>query len=158
MAFITVFGAIVVALIYTKPWRHDNTCANNLTITSPRAGQYVANGLQGVEVTGTACGMSRKTGWLFDYDPNDGYYYLDYSTSSPTPVAVNNGGWAYYDTDIGNPGDKNQTYGITAVLASPSCTNELENAKPDSAGDFRFNTFPPGCQVEVTVDVVVTYP
>ena len=102
--------------------------------------------------------MGGKTGWLFDYDPDDGYYYLDYSTSSPSPVAVSNGSWAYYDTPIGNEGDQNQTYQITAVLASDACTNVLENATPDSAGDVRFMTFPSGCQVEDSVGVLVSYP
>jgi hypothetical protein len=102
--------------------------------------------------------MSGRTGWLFDYDPNDGYYYLDYSTNSPSPVAIADGNWAYYDTPIGNKGDRNQTYGITVVLATGACTKALEKSKPDSAGDFRFKTFPSGCQVVDTVDVVVNYP
>jgi hypothetical protein len=157
-AIIAALGAIIAALITTQPWHHDNPCTTNLIIISPKGGRSVANGAQGIKITGTACGMSGKTGWLFDYDPNDQYFYLDYSTTLPSPVTVNNGNWAYYDMPIGNKGDQNQTYSITVVLASVACTNELEKAKPDSAGDFRFKTFPSGCQVEDTADVVVTYP
>ncbi len=162
IAIIGALGAIIAALVpvlITQPWHHDNPCAKNLTITSPRDGQSVASSpTRGVKITGTACDLKGSTGWLFDHDLNDGYYYLDYSTDSPSPVTDSNGSWAYYDTDIGSKGDKNVTYQIATVLASPVCTKELKRVKADSSGDFRFKNFPSGCQVEDTVDVVVTYP
>lgn len=158
LATIPVLGAIAVALIYVKPWSFVNPCSVNITITSPSDGQVVANGNKGVNVIGKACSMTGRTGWLFDYDPNDGYYYLDYQTSSPTPVAVNNGGWAFSDQPIGNSGDQHVTYGITAVLANATCTHQLQTLKPDSNGDFRLKTFPSGCQVDDTVQVFVTWP
>jgi hypothetical protein len=116
----------------------------------------VADGAQGIKVTGTSCDLNGSTGWLLDYDPTDGNYYLDNAADSPSPVAVDNGGWAYDDKPIGNPGDKDQTYGITIVLASPACARTLMAAKPDSAGDIKFKTLPPGCQPKDTVDVVVS--
>lgn len=158
-AIIAVLGGIIVALIYTKPWVHNNPCNVNLTITSPQAGQHLS-GSQGVEVTGTACDMNGLTGWLFDYDHQGQRYYMDdpANSRSNTPIVVDNGGWAYDDAPIGSPGDKNQTYGIAVVLASSSCTNDLEAAKPDHEGNIKFKTLPSGCQVEDSVDVVVTYP
>jgi hypothetical protein len=156
VAIVTSLGLIIAALIATKPWSHSNACAVNLKITSPSAGQQVS-GAQGIEVTGTACAMNGMTGWLFDYDPNDQHYYMDYS-DNPEPVVVGNGSWAYDDQPIGSPGDNDQAYGITAVLASPACTSKLENAKPDPEGDFPYKTLPDGCQAEDTVDVIVTYP
>ena len=58
-------------------------------------GQRVANGGQGVEVTGYACNMNGRTGWLFDYDYDadngDGYYYLNYTGSSHDPAIPGNG-------------------------------------------------------------------
>jgi hypothetical protein len=162
IAVIGALGLILAALIpvlIERPWHHDNPCTDNLAITSPSDGQTVTSSpTQGVKVTGTACNLNTRTGWLFDQDLDDGYYYVDYSTSFPTPVAVNNGSWAFYDAGIGNKGDKNVTYQITVVLASPLCTIELERAKPDSSGDFKFKNSPPGCQIEDTVAVVVTYP
>lgn len=162
IAIVGALGLILAALIpvlIAQPWHHDNPCAENLTITSPSDGQSVTSSLtQGVKVTGTACNLNGSTGWLFDHDLNDGYFYLDYSTSSPSPVTDNNGSWAYYDADIGNKGDKNVTYQITVVLASPMCTKELERAKTDSSGNIKFNNFPSGCQIEDTVGVIVTYP
>jgi hypothetical protein len=161
IAIVTALGLIIAALIATKPWVRNHPCSTNLEVTSPTAGQHVS-GAQGVEVTGTACGVNNGfTGWLFDYDINDEYYYMDYPTGSrnnAAPIIVGNGGWAYNDAPIGSRGDKNQTYGIAVVLAPPTCTNELKRAKLDAAVDIKFKTFPPGCQVEDTVDVVVTYP
>jgi hypothetical protein len=160
ITIIPALAAVIVALLYTKPWHHNNSCSTNLTITSPSGGQAV-DGAQGIEVTGTSCGMNGSTGWLFDYDLNDEHYYMDYPVNSPynaVPIIVSNGSWAYNDAPIGSPGDVNQTYGITAVLASPACTKELESAKPDSSGDIRLTNFPPGCKIETTVDVDVTYP
>lgn len=162
IAIIGALGLVLAALVpvlITKPWHHDNPCAESLTITSPRDGQLVTSSpTRGVEVTGTACNLNGSTGWLFDHDLNDGYYYFDYSTDFPTPVTSNNGGWAYYDSDIGNKGDNNVTYQITVVLASPMCANKLERVKADSSGDFKLKNFPSGCQIEDTVAVVVTYP
>jgi hypothetical protein len=160
VATVTSLGIVIAALIAAKPWSHSNPCTVNLKITSPSAGQQVS-GAQGIEVTGAACDMNGMTGWLFDYDLNDEHYYMDFSTSSinnADPIIVSNGNWAYDDRPIGSPGDNDQTYGITAVLASPTCTNMLKNAKPDPEGDIPFKILPAGCQVEDTVDVIVTYP
>jgi len=158
IAIITALGAIIVALIYVRPWSHPNPCSTNLTITTPDDGTSIANGAKGVEVTGEACGMNGRTAWLFDYDPNDQYYYFDYNTSSPSPVTNTNGGWAFVDQPVGNPGDVNQMYQITVVLASPACTNVLERIKPYAPESYRIKTFPAGCQVEDDTQVVVTYP
>jgi hypothetical protein len=158
-ALISALAALGVALLYAKPWSHPDSCPVNLTITSPSAGQAV-DGAEGIEVVGKSCGMSGSTGWLFDYDLSDEHYYMDYPVSSPNnaaPIIVSNGGWSYNDSPIGSPGDVNQTYGITVVLASPPCTKELESAKPDASGDIIFKTFPSGCKIEDAVDVEVTY-
>jgi hypothetical protein len=159
VAIIAALGVVIVALISAKPWHHNNPCPQILTITSPSAGQHV-DGAQGVEVTGKSCSMGESTGWLFDYDTNDEHYYMDYPVNSPdnaAPIIVSNGGWSYDDAPIGSPGDRDQTYGITVVLASSTCTKKLESAKPDAQGDIRYTSFPSGCMVETTVDVEVTY-
>lgn len=158
IAVIAAVGIAVAALIAAKPWHHANPCAMPLTVISPSAGQHV-NGAQGVEVTGKACDLDTATGWLFDYDLNDEHYYMDYPVNSPhnaAPIIVNNGSWSYNDAPIGSSGDQNQTYGITVVLASSTCTKKLKSAKPNSDGDIKFKSFPPGCKVETSVDVEVT--
>jgi hypothetical protein len=159
VAIISALAAVIVALIYVKPWQHPNPCRANLTITSPNPGQHV-DGAHGVEVTGRACNMSGLTGWLFDYGVDDEHYYMDYSTNSTNnaePIIVNNGRWAYHDGPMGTPGDRNRTYGITVVLASTTCTKELELAKPDTSRNIKFKRLPSGCKVEDSVNVDVTY-
>jgi hypothetical protein len=156
-AVITAVGGVAVALIDTQPWHHDNPCVNNLTVTSPSNGQSESSGKnEHIVVKGTACDMSGETGWLFWRD-TDGTYYLEFYNNPPVPTITGNGGWADTITDLGNPGDNDQEYGIDVVLASPTCTSELERAKPDSNGDIKFLTLPSGCQIEDNVDVIATY-
>jgi hypothetical protein len=158
-----VLAAIAGGLVATNhrwPWSPSNSaCRTNLSITSPRAGASV-NGSQGVRVAGVACNMSGQTGWLFDYDLQDHYYYMDFPVNStdPGPIVVGNGNWAYYDQPIGSRGDNKQTYAIAIVDASKACAGTLQSARPDPAGDIRFKSFPFGCQIENVTNVVVTYP
>jgi hypothetical protein len=157
VAIIAAFSTTGAALITTQPWHHDYLCTNNLTITSPGAGQSETGGNnEHILVKGTACGMNGKTGWLFWRD-TDGTYYLEYYNNPPIPTITSDGSWSYTVEDLGNPGDKDQQYGIIVVLASPACTNELERAKPDSNGDIKFKILPSGCQAEYNVDVDFTY-
>jgi hypothetical protein len=156
-AVITAAGGVAVALIQTQPWHHDNPCTNNFTITSPINGQLEVSGKnEHIIVKGTACDMSGNTGWLFWRD-TDGTYYLEFYNTPPVPTISGDGGWADTITDLGNPGDNDQEYGIAVVLASPTCTSELERAKPDANGDIAFRTLPSGCQIEDNVDVIATY-
>jgi hypothetical protein len=157
VAAIAALGATGAALVNTQPWHHENSCTNNLTITSPSAGQAETGGNnEHILVKGAACDMNGKTGWLFWQD-TDGTYYLEYFNNPPVPTVTSDGYWSYTIKDLGNPGDKNQQYGIAVVLASPLCTNELERAKPDSNGDIGFKVLPSGCQVDYNVDVNFTY-
>jgi hypothetical protein len=157
VAVIAALGATGAALVNAQPWRHGNSCPNSLNITSPSAGQSETGGKnENILVTGTACAMNGKTGWLFWQD-TDGTYYLEYYHNPPVPTITSNGSWSYAINDLGNIGDKNQQYGISVVLASPTCTNELERTKPDSNDDIGFKVLPSGCQVENTVDINFTY-
>ena len=157
VAIIAALGATGAALINTQPWHHDNACTNNLTITSPTGGQSETGGNnEHILVKGTACDMRGKTGWLFWRD-TDGTYYLEYFNNPPVPIITGDGAWSYTIEDLGNSGDKDQQYGITVVLASPTCTNELEGAKPDSNDSIGFRILPAGCQVVYNVDIDFTY-
>lgn len=159
-AIIAALAGSLVTTHHPWPWSSRNsTCRSNLTIRSPRGGSSI-NGSRGVKVKGVACDMSGQTGWLFDYDLEDHYYYMDFPVDStaPSPVVVGNGTWAYMDQPIGNPGDKNQTYGIAIVDASKSCSYKLQSAQSDSAGDVKFKSFPAGCQIDDVTNIFVTYP
>jgi hypothetical protein len=154
LAVIAVIGTTAAALISRPP--HNNPCANNITITSPSAGQSEADGKnENILVKGTACDMADNTGWLVWRD-TDGTYYLEFNNNPPVPIIAGNGGWSWTINDLGNPGDKDQQYEITAVLASPACTNYLEKARP-SGGNIAFKVLPSGCQADDNVDVDFTY-
>jgi hypothetical protein len=156
-AIITAVGGIVVALIDTHPWHDVTACSSNLTITSPSNGQPESSGRnERIAVKGTACDMNGKTGWVFWRD-TDGTYYLEFYNYPPVPIITANGGWTDTITDLGNPGDNDQDYGIAVVLASPTCTSELERAKPDRNDDIKYTSMPSGCQIEDNIDVVATY-
>lgn len=110
-------------------------------------------------IKGTACGLGRDSGWLFDFDSEDGYYYDDFGGSTPTPVvqASQTGSWEFPDSPIGDPSDQDKRYTITLVLASPACDKYLRSA-PQIDGDYKLRAFPAGCSIVQKVDVYVTYP
>src|SRR6185295_3154159 len=91
-ALATLLAAIIGAWALLKTSGGDAgsmpspTCTNKLTITEPSNGQEV-RGRNGVVVKGTACDLAGDTGWLFDYDPEDGYHYR-----VDTPI-TGNGNW-----------------------------------------------------------------
>jgi hypothetical protein len=154
-AIIAVIGTTAAALITRPP--HSNPCANNITITSPSAGQSETGGKnEDILVKGTACNMADNTGWLVWRD-TDGTYYLEYYNNPPQPTITGNGSWSWTVKDLGNPGDKDQQYEITVVLASPACTNDLEKARPDSEKNISFKVLPSGCQADNSVDVNFSY-
>jgi hypothetical protein len=70
----------------------------------------------------TACRLGNESGWLFDLDPEDGYYYDDLGGAAPEPVVQQSqsGIWKFPDSPVGNPGDQNKHYVVTLVLASRS--------------------------------------
>jgi hypothetical protein len=70
-----------------------------------------------------ACRLGNDSGWLFDHDSQDGYYYDDYNGNTPIAVVSSsmNGSWYFDDSPIGDPGDNHKLYSITLVLASPAC-------------------------------------
>ena len=142
----------VVTTYHTWSSSASNVCKISLHITAPKAGTHV-NGSSGVVVQGTACGMNNKSGWLFDYDPQNQYYYMD----TRTPTVSGNGSWAYEDKPIGSVGDQDQAYGLVIIEADQACAKVLEAARPDSQGDVKFRTFPAGCTLDDTNDVLVTY-
>lgn len=121
--------------------------------------EIISNGANGVVISGNACGLGGDSGWLFDFDPGDGYYYDDIGGSTPTPVvqAGQIGIWRFPDSPIGDPGDQSKRYTITLVLASPACDKSLRSA-PQIDGDYKVRAFPAGCSVVQKVDVYVTYP
>jgi hypothetical protein len=135
-----------------------SSCLVNLRITAPAEDTIVSNGASGLVIKGTACGLGSDSGWLFDFDPDDGYYYDDYAGSTPTPAVQSSlsGSWQFPDSPIGNPGDKDKHYTITLVLASQAC-DKLLRSEQQIDGDYKLRTFPAGCKVVEKIDVYVTY-
>jgi hypothetical protein len=134
------------------------SCPVSLIITAPTEDTIVSNGASGVVIKGTACGLGSDSGWLFDFDPDDGYYYDDYAGSTPTPTVQSSlsGSWQFPDSPIGNPGDKDKRYTITLVLASQAC-DKLLRSERQIDGDYKLRNFPAGCRLVKKVDVYVTY-
>lgn len=135
------------------------TCQAKLHITRPIEDAIIPNGLKAAPITGTVCGLGSNSGWLFDFDPDDGYYYDDYTGSTPTPAVQpsQQGVWDFPNSPIGDPGDQNKRYTITLVLASRSCDKRLHSEAPID-GDYKLRAFPSGCTVIQKVDVYVTNP
>lgn len=133
-------------------------CLRQLRITAPADGFMIANGKQGVVIHGTACALGADSGWLFDFDPSDGYYYDDFSGAAPTAVVQSSAtrNWHFSDSPIGDPGDLGKRYTITLVLANPACGRFLRSA-PQIDGDYKVRKFPAVCTVVQKVDVYVTY-
>jgi hypothetical protein len=134
------------------------SCQDKLRLTSPAEDSSFESGNQAVlTVAGTACDLGSDSGWLFDYDPDDHYYYDDFTGSAPAPVVQGaQSTWKFPDQAVGDPGDQNKRYAITLVLASPSCAQRLRTTQID--GDYKVRAFPEGCTVADTRDVYVTYP
>jgi hypothetical protein len=134
-------------------------CAKKLAITSPIQGAFIADGDSGVVIRGQACDLSSESGWLFELDSQDGYYYDDYNTDKPTPVVPEgfNGSWSFDDSPIGDSGDSRKLYTLTLVLASPTCDKALR-AIPSIDGDYKMRAFPAICKVESSVEVYVSSP
>jgi hypothetical protein len=61
-------------------------CKDKLRISKPRDETRVS-GPKGVFVKGEACGLKNEFGWLFDYDPEDGFFY----GTNPRPIASSDG-------------------------------------------------------------------
>lgn len=129
-------------------------CKENLVITSPRPGQHVTGHL-GAHVTGTACDLASRSGWLFDHDSEDPYYY-EVFPDSPGPVVRQDGKWSTIDQPVGGPGDVDKKYFLTLVLASTSCDNALRQLQPTDQ-DYQLLGFPPGCRIVADVPITVTY-
>ena len=143
-----------------SPSSTSSGCQGMLTITGPPEDASITSGSDKTfYITGTACGLRGDTGWLFDYDSDDHYYYDDYNGTVPTAAvrATQSGNWKFPDVGIGDSGDQNKLYTITLVLASPLCAQRLRTAPPVD-GDYKWKTFPAGCTVSGMRDVYVTYP
>jgi hypothetical protein len=150
-------GSPPTPTIVTRPPASSTpACPAKLVITSPVNGQQVADGSQGVQVHGIACGLAGEYGWVFDHDSEDPYYYV-VSENEPAPAARSDGTWSVLDQPIGSAGDTKKTYYLTLVLASASC-NQALLAMPQIDEDNKLLKFPPGCQALQSVSVVVTYP
>lgn len=135
------------------------SCIRKLRILSPSDGAIIANGVHGVLIKGTACNLGNDSGWLFDHDSQDGYYYDDYNGNTPIAVVSSsiNGSWYFDDSPIGDPGDNHKLYTITLVLASPACNKALL-AEPTIEGDYKLSAFPGDCRVSASLNVYVSYP
>lgn len=136
------------------------TCLTKLLrLTVPVEDAIIANGSKEITFHGTACGLGSDSGWLFDYDPEKGFYFFDYNGSTPAPAVQpgQSGAWQFPESSIGDPGDQNKRYIVTLVLASPSCARSLL-AVPQTDGDYKVRTIPATCTVVEKVDVYVTQP
>jgi hypothetical protein len=147
--------------IFTEaPSPTASTCPSKLTLTGPPEDvSFTSGNNKALSITGTSCELGGDTGWLFDYDSDDHYYYDDYPGDLPS-VAVptsHSGVWTYSDDGIGDSGDRNKLYTVTLVLASPSCAKHLLMSPPID-GDYKWKAFPAGCQIVGRRDVYVTYP
>jgi hypothetical protein len=129
-------------------------CPKKLSLKSPASGAQVS-GKKGVIIKGVACSLDKDTGWIFELDTTDHYYYEAYD-DDPGPLILNDGGWVYPDSPIGDKGDRKKRITITLVLASPSCQSALLDQKP-SNGAYKFREFPKACRVVDSVDVFVTW-
>ena len=62
-------------------------CQDKLRLTGPAEDASFKSGSQAVlTVTGAACDLGSDSGWLFDHDPDDHYYYDDSTGSAPAQV------------------------------------------------------------------------
>jgi hypothetical protein len=135
-------------------------CTSKLSLTGPSEDtSFTSGNNKALPITGTACDLGSDSGWLFDYDPDDHYYYDDYNGNTPVAAvpASHSGGWEYPDGDIGDSGDQRKLYTITLVLATPSCAKRLLTAPPVD-GDYKWKAFPRGCKAIGKRDVYVTNP
>jgi hypothetical protein len=134
-------------------------CHTKLHLTVPVEDAIISDGSKEITFHGTACGLGSDSGWLFDYDPEQGFYYFDYNGSTPMPAVQpgQNGTWQFPESSIGDKGDQNKRYAITLVLASPLCTKSLL-AVPQTDGDYKVQAIPTICTVVQKVDVYVTQP
>lgn len=160
-AVLGVVGAVVVATIERGPAAPPPKVINvaagcatpTLRLTSPRPDQAVRSAT-GVRVTGSACGLRGDSGWLFDSDSVDPYYYEVYP-DDPGPAVDRNGNWATVDKPIGDSTDQAKPYVLTLVLASPPCADALRAMQPTD-GDLKTLAFPAGCRVAGHVQLLVT--
>jgi hypothetical protein len=135
-------------------------CPNPLSLTGPPDGSSFTSGdNKSLSITGTACGLAGDTGWLFDYDPADQYYYDDYPDTTPSAAVPTSqtGAWTYSDGAPGDSGDQHKRYVITLVLANPTCAHTLGTTAAID-GDYKWKQFPIGCKVVGSRDVYITYP
>ncbi|MEW9533844.1 hypothetical protein [Microbispora sp. NPDC049125] len=117
-----------------------------------RPGQKIS-GPDGIRLTGTACGLGDEYGWLFDFDPYDGYYYR----AGEGPVVTENGPWSFHDAPIGDPGDRGKLYSLTLVRASKECSDAILRQSPDGAGNVKYRAFPKGCSIDASITVFETW-
>jgi hypothetical protein len=137
-----------------------SACSRQLSLTGPSEGSSFTSGNEKtLFITGTACDLADDTGWLFDYDSADHYYYDDYPDTTPSAAVPTSqsGIWTYPDAAIGDSGDQRKLYVITLVLATPSCARTLRTTAAID-GDYKWMTLPTGCKVVGSRDIYVTYP
>lgn len=128
-------------------------CKKKMRITRP-LDQAKVSGPDGVLVRGEACDLNGEHGWLFDYDPEDQYYY----GTNPGPIVQRNGKWSYHDEPIGDPGDNNKVYTLTLVKASKTCNYKLGRIKRDRDGNVKVKAFPSSCEIVDERDILVSHP
>ncbi len=127
-------------------------CAPSLTMTSPVADRAV-QGATGVVISGTAQCLGDFTGWLFELDSEDHYYY---AIGDDGLSITSDGPWSVADFPIGGPGDHQKQYTITLLLASPQCAAALE-ALPVIDGDRKHRRHPTGCTEVAAIPIRVSY-
>jgi hypothetical protein len=115
-------------------------------INSPANGTTIS-GSESVLLKGTAENLNGVSLWIFVQ--SGGLYYVN----NVAPIPIKNGQWQFKDPYVGSGGVG--TYGINAVLASSSCVNSIQTAKPQPGGGIAFRTLPSGCNIGDTMQVNV---
>jgi hypothetical protein len=98
-------------------------------------------------VSGTVQDLRGDALWLFDYSGSANSSGLVYYRTNPAPIPVESGHWSTTDGPVGSSSDPvGSIYTIVLVRASPACSTQIQDTKPNAANDVIIGeVLPPGC-------------